>query len=354
MKVLFIINGLGLGNSTRCDAIIEQLLKRQAIVDIATSGNGVAYFQDKRLHGQLYPMCSISYGKSRVGKLSILRTMLSLPQMLNCYFRNVVSTWRVISKNKYDVVVIDSEYSMLFLKPFFKGKIVAINNSDMVLHYCRKITLPLSTCSQYLVEIADNLFHRLVPDLVLAPTLIPFKSGAKVIHLAPLVRDGLIQGSVRPSPVSILAMLSGSSFGTQTHFLKAIRFPEHVHVDVVGREGFSTSQMTFHGKKSDNAAIINNADIMIINGGFSAVSEAVVLGKPCIILPIENHAEQLVNALIVEELGLGLVASEEDIALKVEELLHFYSDFLSRHKKLSFQMDAASKAAQLIEEAISI
>ena len=39
-KVLFLINGLGLGNSTRCFAIIERLFQLDTDVSIITSGNG--------------------------------------------------------------------------------------------------------------------------------------------------------------------------------------------------------------------------------------------------------------------------------------------------------------------------
>ena len=34
-----------------------------------------------------------------------------------------------------------------------------------------------------------------------------------------------------------------------------------------------------------NKDIINNADIMVINSGYSAISEAVVLCKPIIVIP---------------------------------------------------------------------
>ena len=39
-KILFLVNGLGLGNSTRCYAIIERLKKLNNKIYIVTSGNG--------------------------------------------------------------------------------------------------------------------------------------------------------------------------------------------------------------------------------------------------------------------------------------------------------------------------
>ena len=38
-KILFLINGLGLGNSTRCHAIIQKLLKKKVKVGIVAAKN---------------------------------------------------------------------------------------------------------------------------------------------------------------------------------------------------------------------------------------------------------------------------------------------------------------------------
>ena len=46
-KILFLINGLGLGNSTRCSAIIERLILKKCEVSVITSGNGEWFFKNK-------------------------------------------------------------------------------------------------------------------------------------------------------------------------------------------------------------------------------------------------------------------------------------------------------------------
>src|SRR2546423_8291796 len=43
---LFVINGLGLGNSTRCHAVIEHLANAGCRIHVLTSGNGLTYFQN--------------------------------------------------------------------------------------------------------------------------------------------------------------------------------------------------------------------------------------------------------------------------------------------------------------------
>jgi len=46
---LFLINGLGLGNSTRCEAVMEHLAEAGFRIHVLTSGNGLAFFRDKPL-----------------------------------------------------------------------------------------------------------------------------------------------------------------------------------------------------------------------------------------------------------------------------------------------------------------
>ena len=48
-KILFLINGEGLGNSTRCHAIIQKLLKKKVKVGIVAAKNSYWYFSKKRL-----------------------------------------------------------------------------------------------------------------------------------------------------------------------------------------------------------------------------------------------------------------------------------------------------------------
>jgi hypothetical protein len=44
---LFLVNGLGLGNSTRCHAVMQELAEGGCRLHVLTSGNGFNYFNDK-------------------------------------------------------------------------------------------------------------------------------------------------------------------------------------------------------------------------------------------------------------------------------------------------------------------
>jgi len=71
----------------------------------------------------------------------------------------------------------------------------------------------------------------------------------------------------------------------------------------------------------DNVELLSQADALVINGGYSAVSEAFVLGKPVFVVPVSGHAEQFVNASLVRNLELGFVADEATV---LDQLLTMY------------------------------
>jgi UDP-N-acetylglucosamine--N-acetylmuramyl-(pentapeptide) pyrophosphoryl-undecaprenol N-acetylglucosamine transferase len=49
------------------------------------------------------------------------------------------------------------------------------------------------------------------------------------------------------------------------------------------------------------------SDLLVLRGGHVALSQAVKFGKPTVIVPIENHGEQLGNAAKISELGAGIM-----------------------------------------------
>jgi UDP:flavonoid glycosyltransferase YjiC (YdhE family) len=350
-KILFIVNGLGLGNSTRCDSIAQRLARNGCEIDVMTSGNGLLYFRGCSYVANVVELRSVYYG-SKHGKLSMWNTLFAIPDLLMILKANVNRLKALLANNSYAALVIDSDYMVWWLKKAIRIPIIALNNADIVIQECNKLpVLPKAIRMQYVVERCDGWFHRTVPQLVLSPSILKQDDGpGKVKHFAPFIREGLV---VRPPTTDlkrILVMLSGSGFGSKTDFVKQWTPPPGVSVDVVGRDGMSQDSITYHGKTFVNQSIVNQADMMVVNGGFSAVSEAVVLRKPVIVIPVENHAEQFINASIIERAGLGLVATEDNVVDKMREMMARFGDFVESHRQFGCETDGAARAARLIDE----
>ena len=94
--------------------------------------------------------------------------------------------------------------------------------------------------------------------------------------------------------------------------------------------------------------MLAGADALIINGGYSAVSEAFALRKPVFVVPVPGHAEQFVNASLVNDLGLGYVATETDVLDQLEKVSRQDSWLGLKPMPDKIEIDGAREAAEAI------
>ena len=353
-RICFLVNGLGMGNSTRCHAVIQRLRTLGADIDVVTSGNGLKYFEGQPEIDKLFPFEELFYG-SKNGQISMLRTVRELGAYNRIIQRNKGILTKILSNRRPDVVVTDSIYVLGPMKKL-DIPIAAINNADNVVHaFYRFNDVPRSVYPQFLtVEQLDFLFHRLFPDLVLSTTLQPSDPPrrGKFLSVGPLVREGYEPSAPREKVERALIMLSGSVFGSPVS-LKNSNYD--CQIDVVGREGAAeNAKIRFHGKLMNNRAFVEGADVAVINGGFSAVSEMFYLRKPVVIVPVPRHSEQWINARRMQELGVGLIAEESGIDLALREIINDISTYREAYKRLPSAPDGAMQAAQAIIELVRV
>jgi hypothetical protein len=253
------------------------------------------------------------------------------------------------------VVVIDSEYVVGPARE--RGiPVVGLNNSEVVVsEYLRAAANPPSVRSHFwCIEFSDYLFHRYACDVVLSSAPVPtptrhprFKRIGLILRRSVLAETHrAAQHLVRPRQMkNILFMLSGSIHASTIAFDK-FQFP--FHIDVVGRSGESKGDVVFHGRLMNNIDLLLNADALVVNGGYSAFSEAVALGKPTIVIPVPGHAEQLVNARFVEQLGCGLIASDTTVMDTIEACYEANEWLGLKPRSADLQLDGATQAADMI------
>ena len=350
-RILFLVNGLGLGNSTRCHAVMQRLIQHGAEIQVITSGNGLWYFQSVPGITRLHAVESLYYGVKN-GRIHIGRTLASVSNFATILRRNAQKVASLLDAWRPHVAIADSVYTF---RPFKRRGIplVALNNADVV-HTSYRIFAdrPRAIRAQFwCVEEPDYLFHRLVPDLVISPSLDPTldQVGAPISRVGPIVRLGYTPRVASPSVRSVLVMLSGSRFGSPVIFRRT-DWP--FEIDVVGRpapEGWDgPANIRFHGKLLDNKALVETADIVVVNGGFSAVSESFSMRKPLIVIPVPNHAEQWINARTIEHLGVGMSAQESDFEDALDTAARQAQRFQRGYEKLGEMPDGAAQAANLI------
>jgi UDP:flavonoid glycosyltransferase YjiC (YdhE family) len=219
---------------------------------------------------------------------------------------------------------------------------------------CRRV--PPGIRSQFwLVEFSDYLFHRHYCNLVLSPY--PLRAPARhpkfrriglIVRRAILERAGPGGGARFPAPREVrrvVFMLSGSVHASNIRF-EGRELP--FQVEVVGRPGESRGNITYHGRQMNNVELLAQADALVINGGYSAVSEAFALRKPTFVVPVPGHAEQFVNARLTRELGIGFAATEDNVLDQLLEM-HQQDRWLGlKPMPPKFEIQGAREAAEAI------
>lgn len=350
-KILFLVNGLGLGNSTRCYAIIESLIKNECEVSVITSGNGEWFFKDKKEIKNLYTIDAVNYG-SKDNKINIFETLKNVPKIFKTIKKNSEKIYKIIYDYQPNVIVTDSVYLSLKIKKF-KIPIIAINNADIVLEKFNIFeNKPKSIYPQlYCIEKLDYLYHRVIPSVVISPDLIFEKSKSKIKkinRISPIIRAGINKNS-RSKILKGGIMLSGSNFGIKVNLKNNY---EELDLEIIGREEpknwLPKKNINFHGRIKNNINLLNEIDFCVVNGGYSAISELFWAKIPMIVVPVPNHAEQWINAKQIESSGCGLISDENNYENAIPELIKNFTHIKENFEKYSTHINGADEAVKII------
>lgn len=351
--ILFAINGLGMGNSTRCHVVIQRLAA-EAEVHILTSGNGLFFFKDRPGIASISGTPPLAYAFSGDG-VNALGTLAMIRKMRGTLQEKKQRLEALLEQLKPDLVVTDSEY---IIQPVLRRRIplAGINNSDVVVsQYFRQKDLSRTIRSHFwCIEYSDYLYHRTKWTMAVSPSPFADRPRSDVFkRIGLIVRDGARdtarERAGKPAPLPqeisrIVVMLSGSAFASQIDALQTLPW----HVDVIGREGKSGGNVTYHGKIRESLEFVRNAGALVINGGFSSVSEAIAMMRPVYVIPVPNHAEQLVNARMVHEVGAGAVADTSTIIDQLKDCWKQNRWLGLREERLSVSFNGGDEAANLL------
>jgi UDP:flavonoid glycosyltransferase YjiC (YdhE family) len=189
----------------------------------------------------------------------------------------------------------------------------------IVTQYLKRKRVPPAVRSHFwCVEFSDYLFHRHYCDFVLSP--FPLRTPTrhrKFRRIGLIVRRAVSELAPRPKPIlppaewrTVVFMFSGSVHASNIS-VDSAQLP--FNVEIVGRDGESRGKVKYHGRLMNNLDVLARADALVMNGGYSAVSEAFQLGKPVFVIPVPGHAEQFINGCLVEDLGLGISTTETEV-----------------------------------------
>ena len=193
MKGLFLITGVGLGNATRCQALMEEL---NGDFDLQIMASGKAYEFFHRLK------------KWPLDKLEQLPYSLT-SGLYGAWKNNRNLVMRKLRTEEFSFIIIDSEYSLLGSQVaptvFSLSSVRGINFHTLPMINKRNII-------QFSVEQLDLLAQRMIPDFVIRPDWVHTPEyQMRTVTVPPIVRRRLRAHAKSSKPLTVGFMLSGSS-----------------------------------------------------------------------------------------------------------------------------------------------
>ncbi len=338
MKVMIMPCGIGMGHASRCMTIARKLEEEGVEVAFASYGCGYEILDSYNKYQTLKLPEIKFYGDK--GILDIKYTVKKSIDIPYIFLKSIYQESKIIKKFKPDIIVADSHFSVPITARVLGIPCIMIQN-ELTLNFSelypeeKKVEYLETGLKKFIKDVCNLSEVIIVPD-VPGSTEIPEKLENKVVHTGPFLRDNNLNSQSKDdikrklgfnnSEKIVLVTVGGSDFGIE--LLKLIcHASSNLECDkliIVTGPGINAnficeSDKVVKKKFLDNMMEwIKISDVIVTLAGHTTIMEIISLGIPNIIIPIDNHPEQLKNATNIEKYGISIVNELKNLdALKI-------------------------------------
>ena len=334
------MNGYGLGNSTRIHAIIQHIGK-DCEIDVFSFGNSLEYFAQVSEIQNIFQGFPLEYGLKN-GKIDFLATMAKAVKNFKAIYDSRNRIRNIVDSRHYNLVVSDSNFFPFFLKN--RPKLISISNADVIVKRALK-TEKRGSYIQFLKEFGDYIYDLCIPDLTISPFFEPCKDIRRIQHTSVLVRKEFQRSHQLLKKHHVFIMTGGAVAINQDVSIDHNR--NDYDLSVLGDQIRISGQVKREKKTFNVNSLMNQSTIVVINGGFSSIAEALAMAKPMVVIPLKGHMEQKVNALWIQNNDFGLMSSWEELEASIVRVKNNYMNFKNNLLGYNY-LNGAERAASLI------
>ncbi len=336
MKYLFIVQGEGRGHMTQAISLSQIL--REAGHDVVKVIVGksprrkIPEFFHEKIGAEIIELDSPNFVTDKNQKsVKPFRTLVTSLVRSPEYRKSIGTINQVVRHEKPDIIV--NFYDFLGgLYNFFerpRSKFVCLAHQYLISH--PTFTFPTGRALDKASLKAGNRITALGADRILALSFQPFEHLPKkrIFVVPPLLRKEVKALKQAPGK-SILAYMVNPGYGEEVERFHQAN-PEvalDCFWDMKGKpkEWKVDETLTFH-QLDDLKFIQKMASCRgyITTAGFESVCEAMYLGKPTMMIPVQGHYEQACNAIDAQKAGAGLPYDAFDIG-KLVDFIPKYED----------------------------
>ncbi|MCF7871686.1 hypothetical protein K9L97_01505 [Candidatus Woesearchaeota archaeon] len=322
-KIWYSVQGDGLGHAIRSHTIIQELKKKHTIL-ITASDKAYEYLKNK--HQNVHKIESLKWiyenNTVKITK-SVKNFFKRIPYVTKT---NIKILKKIIPEFKPEIIITDFEPTASQVAHILKIPIITIDN----IHFLSECEIKLPEIKKAELKRTIIAIRLLFPksDKYIIPTYYKTKSYNKNVKLVnPIIRDEIKQ----TKPKKHQHVLVYQTTPTNKDMLKELK---------KSKNAFKIYGMKKKGKQKNLQFIdfnekqfindLKKSKYVIVNGGFTVISEALYLGKPILAIPIKKQIEQEINGYALKKTGYGNCTKK----LTFEDLENFEKNLDKYYKKI--------------------
>jgi uncharacterized protein (TIGR00661 family) len=295
-NILYGVNGEGAGHSTRAKEVLTHLVSQGHNVHVASFDRGLQNLKEGFNVTEIYGF-RFAYVNNRVRyKRTIAKNLLTVPHAAKSFSQ----LNELVEEEKINLVITDFEPLTCHIGHKLRLPVISIDNQHCLTN------VEVSYPKQYRRDAAAaKLVTKLMTPRASAYLVISFFNAPirkrNTFLFPPLLRQQILDA--RPSEGDHVLVYVTSPAPALAKLLGSVRCRFVAYG--FGREG-SDGNITFKKPSLDGFfSDLVSARAIIANSGFSLVTEALHLGKPCLAVPVSHQFEQIFNAYWLEKSGYG-------------------------------------------------
>jgi uncharacterized protein (TIGR00661 family) len=344
MKVMFTVQGEGRGHMTQAISM-RQMLERHGheVVAVLAGGNPErplpAFFEQAF---KIQRITSPTFAQKENRGISVRRSILATAPQIPEIRQSLHTIRDAIERTKPDIII-------NFLEPLL-GVYNVLNRHDtpvLAVGHQFLIKHPgfLKVSEFKMQQLSMHQYVRLCGTrsnfLALSFYSAPNARRGRLIVSPPLLREQLFQ--LKPTNgdyLLVYLVLHGFAPDIVRWNKENPTIPIHCFYDKPDApvEERVTETLTFHKLHGEKfLQMMAGCRGVVCTAGFESVCEAAYLGKPLMMVPVENHFEQYLNSLDAQQAGIGLRDSKFNLSRIVG---HSPSPALAKFKQWVDQSEA--------------
>jgi uncharacterized protein (TIGR00661 family) len=300
VKILYGVCGEGLGHASRSRILIHYLEQQGHEVSILAGGKAYTL-----LSKEFQDVLKIEspQGFYKGNQVRILYTLLHT--VYQTIFRTPLSFIKIRQQIKTfqpDLLITDAEPISHLAARLSAIKRVCIDNPSALLY--RKYPIKTQEVPAWVFLFFSLKFSLFGADKYLIYDFSDEQiDNPRVLFLKPLIQPG-IRKQTPTTDDHIFVYQTSFSSTTLLHSLK--NFDETFIIYGFNKEATDGNLIFKKFNEDEFYHDIASSKAVLVNGGFTVISEALYLKKPIFSIPIRHQFEQVFNARCIEQMGMGV------------------------------------------------